>query len=160
MAVTVHADNPLPILGAIVTGIGFLGAGALIKTTDKVFGFTTAAAIWAFSIIGLMVGIGEYLLGGILYTASWAVVLIDNYLKVRGIGLYQKKITLVANKNLETQELTAALGTRKYRMVSLDINPRDSKVGMTLLVEGTKEDINHIPARLWKEEWVDSFKLE
>lgn len=32
----VSSENPLPLLGAIVTGIGFLSAGALVKTSDKV----------------------------------------------------------------------------------------------------------------------------
>ena len=44
-AVSLGFEDPIPLLGAIVTGIGFLGAGALIKTTDKIFGFTTAASI-------------------------------------------------------------------------------------------------------------------
>ena len=44
MAAILISENPLPLLAAIVTGIGFLGAGALIKTSDKVFGFTSAAS--------------------------------------------------------------------------------------------------------------------
>jgi putative Mg2+ transporter-C (MgtC) family protein len=58
-AINLYPDNPLSLLGAIVTGIGFLGAGALIKTTDKIFGFTSAAAVWLFAIFGLVVGVGN-----------------------------------------------------------------------------------------------------
>ena len=43
--------DSISLLAATITGIGFLGAGALIKNTDKVFGFTTASAIWLFAII-------------------------------------------------------------------------------------------------------------
>ena len=43
IAVDMGIENSIGIIGAIVTGIGFLGAGALIKSSDKVFGFTTAA---------------------------------------------------------------------------------------------------------------------
>jgi len=40
LTATILNDNPLPLLGSIVTGIGFLGAGALIKTNEKTFGLT------------------------------------------------------------------------------------------------------------------------
>jgi putative Mg2+ transporter-C (MgtC) family protein len=66
-ATIIEPENPLPLLGAIVTGIGFLGAGALIKTSDKTFGFTTAASIWLFAIFGIINGVGEYFLGFSIY---------------------------------------------------------------------------------------------
>ena|SRR5659263_171028 len=50
---TILSENPLPLLGSVVTGIGFLGAGALIKTNEKTFGFTTAASVWLFAIFGI-----------------------------------------------------------------------------------------------------------
>jgi len=72
-AVDIYPENPLLLLSAIVTGIGFLGAGALIKTTDKIFGFTTAASIWIVAAIGMTVGFGNYALAG---TASIITVII------------------------------------------------------------------------------------
>ena len=44
-AITLQSDNPLPLLSAIVTGIGFLGAGALFRSGERVVGFTSAATI-------------------------------------------------------------------------------------------------------------------
>ena len=49
------------ILGQIVTGIGFLGAGVIMKHDDKIIGVTTAAFIWIASSIGIFVGMGYYL---------------------------------------------------------------------------------------------------
>src|SRR3990172_6125755 len=68
-AVLINSADPFGLLSAIVTGIGFLGAGALIKSNDRVFGFTTAASIWILAIFGLTIGIGDYLLGGVLYAS-------------------------------------------------------------------------------------------
>lgn len=51
------------IAAQVVTGIGFLGAGAIIRDRQSVFGLTTAATIWAVAAIGMAVGFGEYLLG-------------------------------------------------------------------------------------------------
>ena len=48
----------LAILANIVVGIGFLGAGIIIKTEEKVHGLTTAAIVWFTAAIGMLVGIG------------------------------------------------------------------------------------------------------
>jgi len=94
VAVIAEPQNPVPLLSAIVTGIGFLGAGALIKTSDKVFGFTTAVSIWIFAIFGLVIGIGQYLVGLLMYAFVWVVILFDKYFEKRGIGSYQKRLVL------------------------------------------------------------------
>ncbi|MFZ0627333.1 MAG: MgtC/SapB family protein [Acidimicrobiia bacterium] len=52
----------LRITAAVATGIGFLGAGSILHTTDRVRGLTTAAGIWVTAGIGLAVGLGQYLL--------------------------------------------------------------------------------------------------
>ncbi len=55
--------DPGRISAQIVVGIGFLGAGAIIRHGEFVRGLTTAASLWAVSAIGMAVGMGEYLLG-------------------------------------------------------------------------------------------------
>ncbi|MBI4919513.1 MgtC/SapB family protein [archaeon] len=160
VASIINPENQLPILGSIVTGVGFLGAGALIKTSDKVFGFTSAASIWVFSIIGVVVGVGQYLVGLLIYLVVWIVIFIDRRLKFRGIGSYQKKLMIVANKNVKDEELKKALETDKYTVNSLEVNRKDNKIIIHLQFEGTIEDVNRIPHQLFKEEWVDSFKVE
>ena len=48
------------VAAAIITGIGFLGAGAVIIYGREVFGLTTAASIWATAGLGIIVGLGLY----------------------------------------------------------------------------------------------------
>lgn len=55
--------DPTRIAAQIVTGIGFLGAGAIIHYGTLVRGLTTAASLWATAAIGLAVGAGDYLIG-------------------------------------------------------------------------------------------------
>src|SRR5438094_3657204 len=74
LAITLEEDNPLPLLGGVITGIGFLGAGALIRSNDRVFGFTTAALVWAMAARGVAAGEGLYLLVSVNYAVVWAVV--------------------------------------------------------------------------------------
>ncbi len=52
------------VAAGVVTGIGFLGAGMILKKEgEKIEGLTTAAGIWAVGAIGLAIGAGMYLLG-------------------------------------------------------------------------------------------------
>ena len=66
-ASVVRAD-PSRIAAQIVTGIGFLGAGAIIRQGLSVRGLTTAATLWVVSAIGLAVGAGYYS-GAVISTA-------------------------------------------------------------------------------------------
>jgi putative Mg2+ transporter-C (MgtC) family protein len=51
-------SDPSRIVGQIITGIGFLGGGVIIKNDDKIIGVTTAAFIWCVSAIGVLAGLG------------------------------------------------------------------------------------------------------
>lgn len=55
--------DPSRIASQIVTGIGFLGAGAILHQGNIIRGLTTAASLWATAAVGLAVGTGQYLLG-------------------------------------------------------------------------------------------------
>lgn len=54
------ALDPTRIIQGIVTGIGFLGAGVIMKEGFTISGLTTAASVWASSAIGILVGVGFY----------------------------------------------------------------------------------------------------
>jgi len=63
----------------VVTGIGFLGAGAIMRDRDHVIGLTTAASVWAVAGIGVVAGAGMY----ILASAAAAVILLVLFLPHR-----------------------------------------------------------------------------
>jgi putative Mg2+ transporter-C (MgtC) family protein len=63
------------IAAQIVTGIGFLGAGAIMRTGGSVHGLTTAAMIWVNAAVGVAVGGGEYHLA-LIATATTLIVLL------------------------------------------------------------------------------------
>lgn len=163
MAITagvLDVDNPLPLLSGIITGIGFLGAGALIKTTDKIFGFTTAASIWSFAIFGLIIGTGNYFIGILLYAIIWIIISIDHALKIYGIGSYQRHVVIVANKHLIMKELANSTGCRKHKVKGIEIDKKNKNYIFSMLIEGTKKDIYKIPDRLNEYKWFVSVKIE
>lgn len=60
LAEGVVAADPARVASQIVTGIGFLGAGAIIRTGGNVQGLTTAATVWVNAAVGVAAGGGEY----------------------------------------------------------------------------------------------------
>jgi putative Mg2+ transporter-C (MgtC) family protein len=68
------AIDPSRLAAGVITGIGFLGAGAIIRSGEAVRGLTTAAGLWLVAGIGLAVGCGFYLAS--LVTALLAILIL------------------------------------------------------------------------------------
>ena len=54
------ASDPTRVAAMVVSGIGFLGAGAILHQREGVHGLTTAASLWVTAAIGLAVGVGMF----------------------------------------------------------------------------------------------------
>jgi putative Mg2+ transporter-C (MgtC) family protein len=162
VAISNVVPNSASLLSGIVTGIGFLGAGALVRGTDRVYGFTTASAIWLFAIFGLTTGIGEYLIAGIVYALIWVVIMIDRYLEESGIGTYQRKLVVSANKIINEKDLHRLLitHTKHYKLLKAEIDKVNNEVNLTYLVDGPREHLNKMMQMLYQEEWFKSAKID
>ena len=66
------AGSPDRVASQVVTGIGFLGAGAILRSGENIHGLTTAATIWVNAAIGMAAGIGSY----VVATGAAALTLI------------------------------------------------------------------------------------
>ena len=75
LSMTGATGDPSRVAGQIVTGIGFLGGGAILRNRDTVHGMTTAATIWVNAAIGVACGTGQYALAATA-TALTLVVLV------------------------------------------------------------------------------------
>ena len=58
-------SDPVKVAANIVTGIGFLGAGVILRERGKVMGLTTASVIWFAAALGMAVGAGTYILAAV-----------------------------------------------------------------------------------------------
>ena len=69
--------DPTRIAAQIVSGIGFLGAGAILKDGIVIRGLTTAASLWATSAVGMAAGAGEYVIAavatGTILVSLWPI---------------------------------------------------------------------------------------
>ena len=155
-------SNSIGLLSAIITGIGFLGAGALIRSPDKIFGFTTAASIWLFAIFGLIIGLGNYRNGLIIYSLVWLVILFDGHLEKRGLGSYRKKIIIQSNNFVNKKEITKILAKHctRFSLISININKPEKIASFSYLIEGPRKDIEYLLKDFYKEKWFNEVFFE
>lgn len=89
--------DPGRIAAQVITGIGFIGGGAMIHMKGAVRGLTTAAGIWMTAIIGMAVGIGMYMISiSATLLILLTLVAFEHYEKSRGVGQVSKVINLTA----------------------------------------------------------------
>lgn len=126
------ATDPSRISAQIVTGIGFLGAGAIIKYGTSIRGLTTAASLWVVASVGLAAGAGAYFLAAtgtlIALVALWPLHIMVGKLNLRGGRLIRLELDLkrldafagvsqvfLAN-NVETLNVTSEKSKAGHRM--------------------------------------------
>lgn len=90
----IHGD-PTRIAAQVVSGIGFLGAGAIIQMKGSVRGLTTAAGIWMVAMIGLAVGCGLYLVSVIATLMILFILILLETIEHRvNMGSYSRTVRL------------------------------------------------------------------
>jgi len=78
LSITAFAGNMAHVAAAIVSGIGFLGAGTIIHKEGRVEGLTTAAGLWVVAAIGMAIGTNNYLIGIVTAALSLIVFMFDD----------------------------------------------------------------------------------
>jgi putative Mg2+ transporter-C (MgtC) family protein len=124
--------DPTRIAAQIVSGIGFLGAGAILKDGIVIRGLTTAASLWATSAVGMAAGAGEFVVGAVgtavILVSLWPINAIADRLHGTSLPETQLRLTmkrvdllgqisevLIANKLEIGQISTQRLGKGAYQ---------------------------------------------
>lgn len=71
-------------LHAVITGVGFIGAGAILHTPNGTLGVTTATSVFLVAVIGASVGVGLPVLAGLLTVGALVVLRVVGHLQHRG----------------------------------------------------------------------------
>lgn len=94
--------DPGRVAAQVITGVGFLGAGAIIQTKGSVRGLTTAAGIWMVAALGLAVGVGLYLVATIsTILILFTLVSLEQYERRSHLDREGKIIHLRGNEIIE-----------------------------------------------------------
>lgn len=102
--------DPTRIAANIVTGIGFLGAGAILREGLRITGLTTAATIWLVAALGMAIGGGEYFLAAVILLVTVVVLWFFPFVEV-GIDKAREERTyeVVCPVDLEKVEQIEAM---------------------------------------------------
>jgi putative Mg2+ transporter-C (MgtC) family protein len=120
--------DPTRIAAQIVTGIGFLGAGAILRYGTTVRGLTTAASLWVVAAIGLAVGLGAYLYAGTATAITLLALLALRPLRsrlVRGLRKEHEEFQLEAGPELDVDQLIHALSEQSIRIDNFRVDEED-----------------------------------
>lgn len=101
--------DPIRLAAGAMTGVGFLGAGVIVKTGVNVQGLTTAACIWIVSAIGLAIGGGLYLAGVISFVITYFSLWFLRAVEDRMPGLSYKFMSVVMKNEGDINSLTSVL---------------------------------------------------
>lgn len=113
--------DPARIAAQIVSGIGFLGAGAILKDGVVIRGLTTAASLWATSAVGMAAGAGEHIVavvgGVIILTSLWPINALAE--RLRGTHLPELQLRLALEHVEALGDISAVLSNAKLDIASI-----------------------------------------
>ncbi len=120
--------DPARISAGALIGIGFLGAGVIIKSGFEIRGLTTAASIWIVSAIGLAIGGGLYFEGVltavITIIALWVLRIVEKKIKI--LRFKNIRISVPVTENAE-EIVTSILSDNGFHIHSVDYEKNKSK---------------------------------
>lgn len=101
--------DPTRMAQGIMTGIGFLGAGVIMRDGLNIRGLTTAASIWMTAAIGIVLGMGLYVSGILASVAAIGVLSVFRWVEGRTPTMHYARLTVRFERaeHLDQGELTA-----------------------------------------------------
>ena len=146
------------IASNIITGIGFLGAGAIMREGLTVSGLTTASSIWVTAALGMAVGAGEYYMALFGMVIVLAVLTIFGYLQAF-VERYQKTIELhITFSGEHIMNLESEMKIFRLRFEKIRALKKEGDSVFYYEVAGRKDNINQFLKALSLNESVKSFE--
>ena len=112
--------DPGRLAAGVITGMGFLGAGVILKSGLDVHGLTTAACLWIVSAIGLAVGSGLHFAAVLGFAITLGSLWLLRYVEERLPRLAYKHVTVVVDRDAPEEQLRDAVTTHGPRITEMD----------------------------------------
>ncbi len=149
---TIPGTDSSRIAAQIVSGIGFLGAGAIIRRGEAVLGLTTAATIWFVASIGMGIGAGYYLTSSVGTALALAILvlfrkvehLVDRFHTTRTYHV------ILSAEDEAVRELSRALDSCGLRVLGNKQVKSDNRYFYEITLSGRKDQHNPLLENLLK----------
>lgn len=138
--------DPMRLGAQVISGVGFLGAGTILKEKGSIKGLTTAASLWVVACIGLAVGSGLYIEA--IFTTIIIYISLVSFKRIernvaKGSGYYTLKITVI-NEPKMLGRITKIIGDLNINIEGVEtenINDNLTTFDLTLILP-SKVNIN------------------
>ena len=153
------ASDPVRIAASIVTGIGFIGAGVILRNEGRVVGLTTASTIWIAAALGMGIGSGYFLLVGIatglILIGLWVFPLFDRLIhKTRETRTYHVVYPRSTNKS---SQLENAINQCNLRIESVTKGLKAGEIVSVWRVHGSPQNHEILIEKLILDEDIHEF---
>jgi putative Mg2+ transporter-C (MgtC) family protein len=112
--------DPGRIAAGALAGVGFIGAGVVLKAGLSIQGLTTAACIWVVSAIGLAIGSGLYLAGSVTFVITIFSLAFLRIVEKKMPKLAYRFLTITADLNADEDQITSIIRKTDLSIVNID----------------------------------------
>jgi putative Mg2+ transporter-C (MgtC) family protein len=129
-----RTSDPGRIAAQVVSGIGFLGAGAIIRLGNNVRGLTTAASLWFAAAVGLAIGSGMFIAAGVAEALGLITLLLLNLFEKRVFPAERNKLLEISylDNSPNTKDALDIIKKSGIEIQSIDVNQNSSNKGTKL----------------------------
>ena len=129
-----RVGDPGRIAAQVVSGIGFLGAGAIIRLGNNVRGLTTAASLWFVAAVGLAIGGGMYIIAGVAEILGLIALILLSIIekKIFPSSRYKTLIVSYKDNTPSTREALDIVKSSGIQIQSMDVNQGTKSKGTKL----------------------------
>lgn len=156
----VGEGDPRRIAAAVVTGVGFLGAGMILRNKGGIFGLTTAATVWLVAALGMGIGMGQYLLVAaatiLVLGVLWAIPLLQNHIRARQNLTYE---VMISSPDLKYEELLALMKRNNLQVSQGTMSKSAAGISYLWQAYGKPSDHEAVMLTLLEMEDVQEFQV-
>ncbi len=155
-------SDPERIAAQVISGIGFLGAGAIMKDGFNVIGLTTAASLWVVAAIGLSVGSGYYAFAVIatvlaVLTLTWLSKIEKSYINACDVTL----LVTVVDQPGQIGRVGSFFGSQNISIKDIHVvEKKEGHLILSLTLASMQGTVSKIMDKLFEVEGVKGVKKE
>lgn len=146
------------IAANIITGVGFIGAGVILRNNASISGITTAASIWITASIGMLIGIGDYMFSFISVFLALTILYVLDFIQFWIDNQFQHRTyKVVSREGCEIDRFNEQLKLYKLKLYKIKTSRLDVQTSIELEVAGKAVNLELFNKWLMENQSVLSF---
>ena len=147
---SLQGGDPGRIAAQVVTGVGFIGAGSILRDGNKISGLTTAAGVWLVAAIGMAVGYGQYFWASLCAAAILVVQLgVRKTLTLMEFVKRYDTFYLTCEPNWQVvNKIIKQIEAQNVTILKSEVSKQDNRFHVSLVATFTGHDFQNITREL------------